>query len=215
MLKMQALFRIFAIGILACCAVSALAGEHNFSGVWALERGKTRGLPKAFRNFTMVVTQGDQQIMVESTMDSDVHGPDPNGGSVSGGYLGSVGQGRNAPTGAGTLALSFLNPKLAYPLGGKGTTEQLGAMSNVRAKIKAKLGKDGKSLELSLTEESGISGSSRGDSVTTHALSIKEHWTLLGGGDELKVQRSVAAGQGSDAVTLYFHRSETKPPALQ
>jgi hypothetical protein len=94
---------------------------------------------------------------------------------------------------------------VTYSLDGKETPAPYEALANVTAKLKAKWAKDGKTLDLSFAQDTGLGGNSA-------ALTIKERWTLSEGGEVLKVQRTVATGQGTDTVVLIFRKGQGKPP---
>ncbi len=57
MRKMKVIFNIIANVILSFCAVSIGAAQDNFSGVWVLDKEKTRQLPPRLQSYTMVVKQ--------------------------------------------------------------------------------------------------------------------------------------------------------------
>jgi hypothetical protein len=189
--------------MLGFCTISIMAAQSNFSGTWALDKGKTHGLPKNLKSYTMVVTQNEQQLVVETNVEGEVQGKANDsllggGGHVqAGGYSGGYQ--------AGTLALSVINPNLAYSLDGKETTAE--GISNVASKLKVKWSKDGKTLDLSIVLKDNTQQSA--------AATIKERWTLSEGGEVLKVQRSVATADGSDGITLFFGKGTSGAPTPQ
>jgi hypothetical protein len=111
---------------------------------------------------------------------------------------------------AGSLASAVVKPYAIYSLDGKETTaEQRWGTSKVKSRFKAKWSKDGKTLDLSLIQ--------RGTTTQEHspALTIRERWSLLEGGEELKMQHSVEIPGGADTVTLVFRKEKGKPQARQ
>jgi hypothetical protein len=213
MRKVKAVFGILGMVVLGFSAISVMAAQSNFSGVWVLDKGKTRSLPHGLKNYTMVVTQNEQQLVVESTVEG---GSGPEASTDFGGYLGTGSMATEIRS--GSLASAVVKPYAIYSLDGKETTaEQLWGTSKVKSRFKAKWSKDGKTLDLTLiqrdkaTEEhTSVRSSAR---AQTSALTIREHWTLLEGGEALKVQHSVEVPVGADTVTLVFRKGQDKPQA--
>lgn len=205
MRKVKAVFGILGMVVLGFSAISVMAAQSNFSGVWVLDKGKTRSLPHGLKNYTMVVTQNEQQLVVESTVDG-ASGPEAS--TDFGGYLGTGSLATEIR--AGSLASAVVKPYATYSLDGKETAvEQRWGTSKVKSRFKAKWSKDGKTLDLSLIQ--------RGTTTQEHspALTIREHWSLLEGGEELKMQHSVEIPGGADTVTLVFRKGPDKPQARQ
>jgi len=58
-------------------AGNAAPAQTDFSGTWVLDKEKTPNLPPRLESYTMVVTQNDQQLTVESKVVGDLK---PGGG---------------------------------------------------------------------------------------------------------------------------------------
>jgi hypothetical protein len=187
MRKAKTILGILGMAMLGFCAISVMAAQGDFSGTWALDKQKTHGLPKDLKSYTMVVTQNEQQIVIDTKLEGEAQAKANDSHVGGGGYLGSVGGGGGGFA-AGTLALSIVNPRVTYSLDGKETTA--GGSSNVTNKFKAKRSKDGKTLDLSIvmTDTTPMR--------TGATESIKERWTLSADGAALKVQRSVSTASG-------------------
>ena len=135
MRKAKTVFSFLGMMMLGFCAISVMAAQADFSGTWALDKGKTRGIPKNLKNYTLVVTQNEQQLVVETTMNGA--GSSEPTGSVTGVQTmrggvqrGSVGGGGGV-VGAGTLALSMVNPNAIYSLDGKEKTVQFPGITDM------------------------------------------------------------------------------------
>ena len=193
--KTKTILGILGTLMLGFCAISVMAAQTDFSGVWVLNKQKTRGLPKDLKSFTMLVTQNAQQLVVKTRLEGGVQAKAQDSPMTNGGtYLTMWGglQGYQP----GTLALSVVMPQLIYSLDGKET--MAGVLANLTGMLKAKWSKDGKTLDLSVVHKETTS---MGQGVMD---TIKERWMLSAGGDVLKVRRSVATAGGSDQITLIF-----------
>lgn len=109
MRKAKIVFSLLGIIMLGICATSVMAGQTDFSGTWELDKGKTHGLPKDLKGDTMVVTQNEQQLVVQNQVNGSLAGP-------------------------GTLALSMLMPQSTYSLDGKEKTVQFPGQRISRSK---------------------------------------------------------------------------------
>ncbi len=187
---------ILGMFMLGVCAVSVMAAQTDFSGVWVLDKGKSRPLPHELKNYTMTVTQTEQQLRVENNVEGDVE-PQMTDNSLGGGRI-DVGAMRSSYH-PGTLALSLKIPRVIYSLDGKDSK------LDPTISLKAKWSKDGKTLDLAIIQKQSDS------SGQTLTVTTKERWTLAEGGDALKVQRSVGAPAGTDVVNLVFRKGNGKP----
>jgi hypothetical protein len=207
MRKTTVVFGIIGMIVLSFCAISIEAAEADFSGVWVLDKKKTRDLPHGLDSFTMIVTQNGQQLLVEAKLEGNLQEPEFKEASSGGGYLPSV-PAAGVDVRTGTLALRYVNHKETYSLDGKETNAPQEGAAEVSIKLKAKWAKDGKTLDLSSVQTSGRGGQRA-------MLSIKERWTLSDDGEGLRVLHSVATPQGSDTLALVFRKEQGKPPNPQ
>ena len=84
------------------CAASIGVAQDNFSGVWVLDKGKTHDLPSGLESYTMVVTQNEQQLVVETKLEGDLQSREggPREGPPEGGGPPPGGPGDEGPGGA-------------------------------------------------------------------------------------------------------------------
>ena len=153
MRKAKIVISLLGMMMLGFCAISVMAAQADFSGTWAVDKGKTRGLPKDFKSYTLVVTQNEQQLVVETRVEGEDQAKALDSHVGGGGRLGSVGGGGGGYQ-PGTLALSMVNPNAIYSLDGKEKTVQFPGSPNV--KVKAKWAKDGKTLDLSMNQPADV-----------------------------------------------------------
>ena len=212
---------LMATATLIVCVVSMKAAENGYSGTWVLDKGATKGLSSHVKAYDMVVTQDGQQFVVTAQTEGKVtvgeegsrtsqntsdlvraetpQGPKTAGASMVGSH-GTMGE--NSVSN-GSLAFQTVVPQVTYTLDGKKTTATL--LGFGEATLTAKPGKNGKSLDLSMTHEEKAGG----QSVT--ALVAKERWTLSDDGQVLKVQRTVSTQQTSETVNLVFRKKSGTP----
>lgn len=230
MKKTKVVLSILGLVLLSTFAVSVEAAQEDFSGDWVLDKGKTHDLPPGLKSYTMVVTQTEQQLVVETKLEGDLGpregggfpGGGPPGGGPPGGGFPDAGPGEDGPPGAGpggggfpaggppggTMALRMVIPKASYLLDGQESTAQLEEPMPGSAKLKAKWAKDKIGLELSSFREINFGG----NSVT---FTTREKWVLSDDGETLKIQRSVETPRGLDTIKLTFHKVPGKPPLPQ
>jgi len=206
--KAKTILRILGMVMLGFCTFSVMAAQNDFSGTWVLNKGKTHGLPKGVKSYILVVTQNEQQLVVESQVGGggSSESTDSVTGIVSG--RGGANRGYGGEGGVavpGTIALSMLMPHATYSLDGK---EKAVQFAELNLKVKAKWAKDGEILDLSVVQDSSLS-------AQTPGFTIKERWTLSNGGQVLKVQRSVGTAAGSGTITLIFEKGTDGAPVPQ
>lgn len=213
MTRAKAFFIVAGVVILGFCALSIQAAQDDFSGAWVLDKEHARGLPKNMKDYTMVVSRDGQQLVVETQMESKPLSSETNTGvnipqtavqasnqNNSQGMLRSSGSGGDIKPSNGSMAITSVIPHVTYSLDGKKTTAHVSGLGEVE--LKAKLGKDGKSLELSFSHQEFTNG----QNVTL--VSSKERWTLAEGGQVLRVQRTASTPDGSDTVNLIFRKKQ-------
>lgn len=212
---------LMGTALLVLCAVSIKAAENDFAGTWVLDKTATKGLSPRVKPYDMQVSQDGQQLVVTAQAQSQTTAGD-NGsrtsadrnalqameatqGTKAGGraMVGSDGASDGSAHINGSLALGTVVPQVAYTLDGKKTNATLAGLGD--ATLTAKPGKNGKSLDLSMTHQETVGG----QSVT--ALAAKERWTLSDDGLVLKVQRTVSTQQTSETVNLVFRKKSVTP----
>ena len=75
MRKAKVAFSVLGIVVVGFCTVSTGAAQDDFSGYWVLDKEKTRDLPDGLQSYTMVVTQNEQQLVVETKVEGDLRPP--------------------------------------------------------------------------------------------------------------------------------------------
>jgi hypothetical protein len=220
MRRVKVVFTIVGTVMLCLWAVSGKGAQNNFSGTWVVDKDKTHGLPSGLKNYTMVVTQTEQQLVVQTKVEGDLRPPEggppggPEGGWPEGGPPpgGPEGGPPGGPEGAGppsgTMALRMVIPNATYSLAGEETMAELEHAGRGAARLKAKWSKDGKTLELSSVREVNFGGNSE-------TIMAKERWTLSEGGEVLRVQRSVETPMGTDLIKLTFRKGQAEPQAAE
>jgi hypothetical protein len=213
--------RLMGVTILILSAVSVTAAQNGYSGTWVLDKGASKGLPSHVKAYDMVVAQDGQQLVVTSQTEGQVavgeqgsrksadtnaliRAETPQGPKTAGELMvGSPGTMGDSSPSNGSLAFRTVVPQVTYTLDGKKTTVTL--MGFGQATLIAKPGKNGKSLDLSMTHQETVGG----QSLT--ALVAKERWTLSDDGQVLKVQRTVSTQQSSETVNLTFRKKPAAP----
>jgi hypothetical protein len=215
--------------VLGIWAASAVPAQPDFSGTWILDKDRTADLPPQLENYTMVVTQNDQQLTVETKVVGDLrpsggpngggrgpHGNYPDGGRGPGGGFpggrpgggfpggsrgpgGEPGGGRG-PGGGGFKAWGLVIPTATYRLDGTETTADVGGRMPGKATLKAHWKEDGKGLELSVVRNPDF----QGNQVT---ISTQERWELSTDGGVLTVQRTVETPRGTGTWKLIFNKN--------
>ncbi len=238
MRKAKLVFNILGTFIFSLGAFCTAPAQTDFSGTWVLDKEKTRNLPSQLEGYTMVVTQSEQQLTVETKVEGDLRPParesgerSPRGGGFPGGAGGGFpggssgggfpggpggggfpgGPGGRFPRGgppSGLLALGMVIPSATYLLDGKETTAELEGRMPGTATLKAKWAKDRKALELSAVRQVDF----QGNSVT---FTSKETWKLSEDGEVLNLQRTVETPHGTDTVKLTFRKDQGEPQTPQ
>ena len=202
----------------------------DFTGVWTLDKTKTKDLPAALESYRLQVTQDAQQITIESQMEGDL-GPTggmpdgggmgrPRGGGMPGGGGGRFpggGGGMGIPGGGGPeipkevvmqMALRAAIPKASYNLDGKETVVELPDPPTSEGRPALQ----GGSAILKATWKKGGKQlelvsirkiTIRGED---RAMSNKDLCELEKGGT-LIVRRSIETPMGAKEVKLYFTKA--------
>jgi hypothetical protein len=217
----QLTLSLVGMATLILCAVSIKAAENDYSGIWVLDKGATKGLSSHVRAYDMVVTQDGQQLVVTTQTEGQLtvgeqgsrtsdntnalaRAEAPQGPKTAGlTMVGSPGTMGDNSLSNGSLAFRTVVPQATYTLDGKKTTVNLVGFG--QATLTAKPGKNGKSLDLSMTHQETVGGQ------LMTALVAKERWTLSDDGQVLKVQRTVSTQQTSETVNLVFRKKSGTP----
>lgn len=120
--------------ILLCCLTLAFCSTlmqaktppkpANFSGNWVLDTSQTKKLPSGLEGYSMVVSQDEQQLKVQTSLQGDLrprddsNGQYPDGGQGtgrSGGYPGRRGGGMGLP---GRIGVGWPGGGMGGPMGG-------------------------------------------------------------------------------------------------
>ncbi|HEX8423528.1 MAG TPA: hypothetical protein VF634_08955 [Pyrinomonadaceae bacterium] len=206
------LFLTLAVGVQAQTSASA------FTGPWVLDRQKTsaKDFPQKLQNYKMLVAESENMLKVQSQVEGRVEvetsrdrardvGPNVTPNSV-GAPLGQAAGGGGGPATSktsysGTLALTFTPGQFVYDLSGKEIKVEImrGEKVNGYARIKAKLDKSGKSLQLSTIRREKMA---YGEMETN----IWESWKLSEDGKSLKFTRTVETPTVRDELTMFLTR---------
>jgi hypothetical protein len=225
MSKSKMFLAILGTFIFSYSAFPAEPTQTDYSGTWVLDKSKTRNLPPKLQSYTMVVTQTEEQLTVETKVEGDLRPPrhesdedfpggggPPGGPGGEGGFPGGPQTGGPPPEGpggdfpgggppSGVMALGMVIPSATYLLDGKETTVELEGRMPGTATLKAKWAKDKKAIELSAVRHVEFQGNRM--SFTT-----KETWKLSADGEVLNLQRTVETLRGTDTVKLTFNNKE-------
>ena len=213
MRKAMGVLGIACLVVWGFCAPTIKAAENGFCGTWILEKQNGKDAPPDLKNYSLDVTQNGKQLVVEThgLHRLNATGPDSNpklrpytmpGGAPGVLMGGGAGSGYSGPAEIekGPKAMEFAIPRVTYSLDGKKTTAMMPLVGEFV--FKAKLGKDGTALDLTYTHDEKVEG------LNVTAFTDRERWTLVEGGQLLKVLRTVSTQQGSNTVNLVFHRKQ-------
>ena len=222
MSKSKMFLAILGTFIFSYSAFPAEPTQTDYSGTWVLDKSKTRNLPSRLQGYTMVVTQTEEQLTVETKVKGDLQPPrrepdegpgggPPGGPGGEGGFPGGPQDEGLSPEGpgggppSGVMALGMVIPSATYSLDGKETTVELKGRMSGTATLKAKWAKDRKAFELSAVRHAEF----QGNSVT---FTSKETWKLSADGEVLNLQRTVETPRGTDTVKLTFNKEKGQEP---
>jgi hypothetical protein len=191
--------RLLAVLGLICAMMSGQwvvsAANTNFSGTWVLDKAKSKGLPpqmEAVESYTMVVTQDDKQLTVETKIEGGFRRGEGPGGQASD----RPGMGTQSRRGGG---FGMGIPKATYQLDGKETTMDMPASMPGKITLKAKWKNNGQVLELTTTRNMNF----QGNEVT---MTTTDRWELAEDGKVLKVKRTAETRRGTQEYELVFNK---------
>lgn len=202
-------------------AISSYSQTSNgaFVGTWVLntEKTKIQELPREFKGYKIIVAQNDTSINIKNFVDGTIEPRFNNQGGSSVSSRDSIwGDTRQSsttgmtvkPNYSGSMALSkiFTPLEVAYSLDGKEKTVDI--MQNGEAigtaKIKAKMEKEGKSLQITIVRRMKTMKAGQ----TEVEIYVREKWDVVENGKMLKYSKTVELPSARDDVILYFNRTE-------
>jgi len=226
--RFSTLMCVVAATLLAAGAAFAQApGAAAFSGFWAFDDAKTsksKDFPEKLKDFKMLVSSDQERLMVKAQVvpfiepravggqssqvgissstasRTSVASPNGNGVSASSADGGLANASVNY---GGTLALYFTAPEITYDLTGKEIKIEPNAGDKVNGttRIKAKMGKDGKSVELTAIRR--LKGPRGETEVTT-----RETWKLGDDGSTMKFHRTVESPTYRDEISMILDKKQ-------
>ena len=209
----------FCLLFMAATAV-AQSNTTRFTGLWVLDREKTntvKGFPEQLKDYKMLVNADQDRLMVKSvivgsvevrairsgtggsisTSGSRTTAPSPNGVmATSGASVGSDLTAGKANYG-GTMALYFTPGEITYDMSGKELKIEPAKNDKVNGltRIKAKPGKDGRTMEFTIIRQ--MKGSAGEIETIT-----RESWRLSEDAQSLKFYRTVETPTVRDEIIM-------------
>lgn len=194
-------------------------GASAFIGLWVLDKEKnnSKDFPQKLKDFQMLVAESESLLNVKSQYNrvevevsrdrANNVGPNVSLGTVAGSTAGQSGGSGTSSAGqakigyGGTLALAMTPNAVTYKLDGKEEKVEIKKEDKVigYARIKAKLDKNGKTLQLTTIRRQKTP---YGEMETT----TWESWKLSGDGKSLKFQRTVETPTQRDELTMMLSR---------
>lgn len=206
-----------ALFLMPLGGVKAQTTASAFTGAWVLDKQKTsaKDFPEKLQNYKMVIAESENMLNVRSQVEGRVEversrdrardvGPNitPNSvGAPPGQSAGALTPAAPKSNFSGTLALTYTPGQFVYDLSGKEVKVEIkrGEKVNGYARIKAKLDKSGKSLQLTTIRRERMP---YGELETN----IWESWKLLDDGKSLKFTRTVETPTVRDELTMILSR---------
>lgn len=219
-------FSVMFAGLFLASAVGVRAQDAQpsasaFTGAWVLDKEKTnvKDFPQKLQNFQMIIAESENllnvrsqynRVEIEVSRDRNANvGPNISLGTVAGstagqssGSSGTTTAGQAKTGYGGTLALAMTPTAVTYKLDGKEEKVEIKKDDKVigYARIRAKLDKSGKSLQLTTIRRQKTP---YGEMET----STWESWKLSGDGKSLKFQRTVETPTQRDELTMMLSRA--------
>lgn len=217
---------VFSACLLLTTATAAQSKAEAFTGYWLLDREKSstdKDFPFQLKDYRMLVTESGDTLDVKNQVAGDVEvrkatrgdtGPSvqANSGSsrsTGGGYgvtaSSGVSSGSGTSTNAaygGTMALYMTPGEISYDLTGKEVKvepkpgEKLGG-----TRMKAKLSKDGKTIELTTWRKMTMGG---------QAVEVvsRETWRVAEDGKSMRFTRSIETPAFRDEINMFMTRKQ-------
>jgi hypothetical protein len=222
MLKVKKLLFALSIGALMSIAASGQSKASAFDGNWVLDRERSnasRELPIQLRDYKMQVAEDQDRLMVRSEVVGPVEVRASGGQSgmssivsksssrtssvptngVSATEAGTSMSSNSTVSYGGTMALYFTAPETTFDMTGKEIKIEPASGEQGQTKIKMKMGKDGKSAEMTTIRR--MKGP-RGEME----IYTRDSWKLLEDGKSLKMHRTVESPIWRDEINLILTR---------
>lgn len=187
---MRKILWIISLSVLILVWSVSAAPPPNFSGTWELDRAKTQTVPRPWEgaeSVTMIVTQNDKQV----TLETKVVGGDAPGGAPGGPPSGA----RGGPGGGRRGGGGMMGPATYNLDGTESTTES----ERGKTTTKASWSKDGGALELSVKR---VFPTPNGEATSTSTDKL----TLSSDGKMLTDTRHSESQRGTQDYTLVFNK---------
>jgi hypothetical protein len=211
---------LFLASVVGVRAQDAQPSASAFTGAWVLDKVKTnaKDFPEKLQNFQMTIAESENllnvrsqynRVEVEVSRDRAANvGPNISLGTVAGSTAGQSSGSTTSSAGqvkigyGGTLALAMTPTAVTYKLDGKEEKVEIKKDDKVigYARIRAKLDKSGKSLQLTTIRRQKTP---YGEMET----STWESWKLSGDGKSLKFQRTVETPTQRDELTMMLSKA--------
>ena len=210
----------FALVFLApITEIKAQSPVAAFTGGWVLDMEKTTGknLPAQLKNYKMLVGESENLLNVKSQALGPLEIIAARGSSGTPNIVANPRTSSASPTGVsattlgsteagkanygGTLALYFTPNEATYNLNGEEVKVELKQGEKVIgiARIKAKLEKNGKTLQFSTIRRMKTPNGEM-------EIFIREWWKISDDGKSLKMQRTVETPTARDEITMFLMR---------
>jgi hypothetical protein len=215
---------VFALVFLsAASGIKAQSQISAFTGTWVLDREKTpsKNLPLKLKDYKMLVGESENLLHVKSQVEGPVDIVVARDRGASSSEIVSSSDNRTTRPGAngvsasssvavaaekndygGTLALYFTANEATYNLSGEEQKVEIkqGEKVNGIARIRAKLDKNGKSLQFTTIRRMRTA---KGEMEITN----REWWKISEDGKSLRLQRTVDTPTARDEITMVLAKT--------
>lgn len=206
--------------LLPVMGVQAQSKVSAFTGGWVLDREKTSGkdLPPQLRNYKMLVGESENLLNVKSQAlgpleiiasrdrssgtPNIVANPRTSSASPTGVSATTLGAAEAGKANyGGTLALYFTPNEVTYNLNGEEVKVELKQGEKVIgiARIKAKLEKNGKTLQFTTIRRMKTANGEM-------EIFVREWWKISDDGKSLQLQRTIETPTARDEITMFMMR---------
>jgi hypothetical protein len=193
--------------------------DGAFVGTWTLNTVKTKmqDFPREFRGYKIVLDQNAESLniknFVEGAIEPRFKDDNRRAATTQESIWGDSKQASSSgltvkPTYGGSMALSkiFTPVELAYSLDGKEKNVDILQNGEVigTAKTKAKLNKEGTSLEVTIVRKMKTMRAGQ----TEMTIYVREKWDVIEDGKALKYSKTVELPSARDDIILFFNKAE-------